>query len=127
MPSQHFFAISGYKKLFDPVFIESMDTAMKAIGVPHPIFVSGFLATDELIFGLLFCVGFLTRICASVLICMLFAALAAVDMHTMPSNLDFLLSWYSYFFYLPKFPYTIILFSFVQYGEGDWSIDKMSC
>jgi len=120
-----FFLITGFNKLFNPVFQSSMLKTITGIGFPYPRFTANFTAANEAIFGLLLAIGLFTRFSSTVLIIILLVAMVTFDIpQYIPQGLD-PFTWYSYFAYLPQTLYLLILMHILTVGAGPFSVDKI--
>lgn len=119
-----FFFFTGFNKLVDPQFQESMLKTISGIGLPFPQFSANAVAFSELLFGLLLALGLFTRFAAFILNIILFVALFTVDLSKIPGGLD-PVTWYTYFLYLPQILYVLFIFLFIQSGGGKWSLDNL--
>ncbi|MGJ1236798.1 MULTISPECIES: DoxX family protein [Sphingobacterium] len=130
-----FFTITGFNKLFHPIFQERMLNTISKIGFPYPQFTANFTATFECIFGLFLLIGLFTRISSAGLIIIILVALISHDLNSIPKELLPSLdagkiypmdpfTWLSYFLYLPQVLYLLLLFIFLGYGYGKVGFDR---
>lgn len=130
-----FFFITGFNKLFHPVFQGYMLKTITSLGFSNPQFMANFVAFNEMFWGLLLLLGLLTRLSSFALIVVMLVALFTKDIHSIPTELipidpkvgnrpmdDF--TWLTYFFYLPQVLYIMILGLFSLYGYKAFGVDK---
>lgn len=130
-----FFFITGFNKLFHPVFQGYMLKTITSLGFSNPQFMANFVAFNEMFWGLLLLLGLLTRFSSFALIIVMLVALFTKDIHSIPTELipidpkvgnrpmdDF--TWLSYFFYLPQVLYIMILGLFSLYGYKAFGVDR---
>jgi putative oxidoreductase len=108
------FARAGYGKLGN---LEGVISYFASLGIPFPELQAPFVATTELVCGLLLLSGLVTRLAAVPLICTMGVALATA----LRSEIDGLGS----LFGLSEFLYVVILFGLVVHGGGAVSLDAL--
>lgn len=118
-----FFFSSGFNKVFVPENQAIMLETITEAGIPFPALMAFFVAGCETLFGLLMAVGFLSRLCALVLMIISLVALFTVGLHHIPPDLN-LLTWYSWLFYLPESAYIVICLVLIVQGGGPLSLDR---
>lgn len=118
-----FFFASGFNKVFVPENQALMLETITEAGIPFPAVMAVFVASCEMVFGLLLAAGFLTRLCALVLIIINFVALFTVGLHQIPDGLN-LLTWYSWLLYLPESCYILMCLMLIVQGSGPWGMDS---
>ncbi|SHM05846.1 DoxX family protein [Chryseobacterium polytrichastri] len=130
-----FFFITGFNKLFHPVFQGYMLKTITSLGFSNPQFMANFVASNEMFWGLLLILGLLTRLSSFALIIVMLVALFTKDIHSIPTELIPIdpkvgnrpmdnFTWLSYFFYLPQVLYIMILGLFSLYGYKAFGVDR---
>lgn len=130
-----FFFITGFNKLFHPVFQGYILKTITSLGFSNPQLMANFVAANEMIWGLLLLLGFLTRLSSFALIVVMVVALITKDIHSIPAELipidpkigkqpmeNYI--WLTYFFYLPQVLYIMLLGIFSLYGYKTFGIDR---
>ncbi|MBV8327261.1 DoxX family protein [Chryseobacterium sp.] len=131
-----FFFITGFNKLFHPIFQGYMLNTITNIGFPFPQFTAHFTAFCECVFGLFLMIGFWTRISSVFLITIILVALFTHDLNTIPKKLIPInaetgiyemdpFTWLSYFFYLPQTLYLMFLTLFLFQGCTGFGFDSL--
>lgn len=130
-----FFFVTGFNKLFHPVFQGYMLKTITSLGFSNPQLMANFVASNEMFWGLLLLLGLLTRLSSLALIIVMLVALFTKDIHSIPTELIPIdpkvgnrpmdnFTWLSYFFYLPQVLYIMILGLFSLYGYKTFGIDR---
>ncbi|WP_370898011.1 DoxX family protein [Chryseobacterium gossypii] len=130
-----FFFLTGYNKLFHPVFQGYMLKTMTDLGFSHPELMANFVAFNEAVWGLFLLLGLFTRLSSFALIVVMLVALITKDIHSIPSELMPIdpkaaarpmdnFSWLTYFFFLPQVLYIMLLGLFALYGYKAFGIDR---
>ncbi|PIF45023.1 putative oxidoreductase [Chryseobacterium sp. 52] len=130
-----FFLITGFNKLFHPVFQGYMLKTITGLGFSNPQFMAHFVAFNEAFWGLLLLLGLLTRFSSLSLIVIMLVALITKDLHSIPTELvpvdpkvgirpmdNF--TWLTYFFFLPQVLFMMLLGMFSLYGYKAFGIDQ---
>ncbi|ATL75950.1 hypothetical protein IQ37_15920 [Chryseobacterium piperi] len=129
-----FFFITGYNKLFHPVFQGYMLNTITKLGFPNPQLMANFVAFNEAFWGLLLLLGLLTRLSSLSLIVIMLVALISKDLHAIPTELIPVdpktgiypmdqFTWLTYFFFLPQVLYIMLLGLFSLYGYKALGLD----
>jgi putative oxidoreductase len=116
-----FFCISGGTKLFVPAQFGVLERTMVQIRVPFPHATAFFVATVEFACGAGLALGFLTPLCAAMLMADMIVAIATTSIHTIQAT--GFLAWFDDFLYLPEVLYVLILFWLIFAGPGRYSVD----
>jgi putative oxidoreductase len=130
-----FFFITGFNKLFHPVFQGYMLKTITSLGFLQPQLVANFVAFNEMFWGLLLLLGLLTRLSSLFLIIIMIVALVSKDIHSIPTELIPIdpkvkkhpmdnFTWLTYFFFLPQVLYIMLLGLFSLYGYKAFGIDR---
>ncbi|WP_312398242.1 DoxX family protein [Chryseobacterium sp.] len=130
-----FFFITGFNKLFHPVFQGYMLKTMEGLGFSNPQFMAHFVATNEMVWGLFLLIGLFTRFSALSLIVVMLVALFSKDLHSIPTELIPIdpkvgnrpmdnFTWLTYFFFLPQVLFIMLLGIFSLYGYKYFGIDQ---
>jgi len=119
-----FFFTSGFNKVFVAENQLAMLETIIEAGIPFPSFMAIFVASCEVIFGLLLAIGLLSRISGFVLLIINIVALFTVGLHQIPIGLN-LLTWYSWLFYLPEASYILICLLLIVQGCGPFGVDRL--
>ncbi|WP_326984564.1 DoxX family protein [Chryseobacterium sp. MYb264] len=131
-----FFFLTGFNKLFHPVFQGYMLKTITSLGFSNPQFMAHFVAANEMVWGLLLLIGLFTRFSSLALIVIILVALVTKDIHTIPTELIPIdpkigthpiegYTWLTYFFYLPQVLYLMLLGLFALYGYKALGIDHL--
>ena len=118
-----FFCISGGTKLFVKAQFRVLEQTMVQIHTPFPHETALFVATVEFACGAGLALGFLTPLCATMLMADMIVATATTAIHTIHANS--VLAWLDDFLYLPEVLYTLILVWLIFSGPGRWSVDGL--
>jgi len=129
-----FFLITGFNKLFHPVFQGYMLKTITSLGFSNPQFMANFVAANEMFWGLLLLIGLFTRLSSFALIVIILVALVTKDIHSIPTELVPIdpkigvhpienYTWLTYFLYLPQVLYLMLLGLFSLYGYKYLGID----
>ncbi len=130
-----FFFITGFNKLFHPVFQGYMLKTITSLGFSNPQLMANFVAANEMIWGFLLLIGLFTRFSSLALIVIMLVALITKDIHSIPTELVPIdpkigirpienYTWLTYFFYLPQVLYIMLLGLFSLYGYKAFGIDR---
>lgn len=119
-----FFFASGFNKVFVPASQAMMLETITEAGIPFPAIAAVFVASCEMLCGLLLAGGILSRLNAAVLTLISVVALFTVGIHHIPGGIS-LLTWYSWLLYLPETLYMLILVMVIVQGSGPWSVDRL--
>ncbi|WP_080778619.1 DoxX family protein [Chryseobacterium phocaeense] len=131
-----FFFITGFNKLFHPVFQGYMLKTISSLGFSHPQFMADFVAFNEAFWGLLLLLGLLTRFSSLSLIVIMLVTLITKDLHSIPTELVPIdpavgtqpmdgFTWLTYFFFLPQVLFIMLLGLFSLYGYKTFGIDGL--
>lgn len=118
-----FFCISGGNKLFVKAQFDVLEKTIVQIRLPWPHATALFVATVEFVCGAGLALGFLTPLCAAMLMGDMIVAIATTSVHSIHAN--GILGWLDDFLYLPEVLYTLILFWLIFSGPGRYSIDGL--
>jgi putative oxidoreductase len=130
-----FFFITGFNKLFHPVFQGYMLKTISSLGFSNPQLMANFVAFNEAFWGLLLLLGLLTRFSSLSLIVIMLVALVTKDLHTIPTELVPIdpkvgtrpmdsFTWLTYFFFLPQVLFIMLLGMFSLNGYKAFGIDR---
>ncbi|WP_027378319.1 DoxX family protein [Chryseobacterium daeguense] len=128
-----FFFITGFNKLFHPVFQGYMLKTITSLGFSNPQFMANFVAANEMIWGFFLLIGLFTRFSSAALIVIMLVALVTKDIHSIPTEMVGIdtktrpmenYTWLTYFFYLPQVLYIMLLGLFALYGYKTFGFDK---
>lgn len=130
-----FFFITGFNKLFHPVFQGYMLKTISSLGFSNPQVMADFVAFNEAFWGLLLLLGLLTRFSSLSLIVIMLVALVTKDLHSIPTELVPIdhavgtrsmdaFTWLTYFFFLPQVLFIMLLGMFSLYGYKAFGIDR---
>ncbi|MGH1516163.1 DoxX family protein [Chryseobacterium sp. JK1] len=130
-----FFFITGFNKLFDPIFHGYMLKTISSLGFSSPQLMANFVAFNEMIWGLFLLIGLFTRFSALSLIVIMLVALFSKDIHSIPTELIPIdpktpsrvmdrCTWLTYFFFLPQVLYIMLLGLFSLYGYKAFGVDR---
>lgn len=118
-----FFCISGGTKLFTKAQFGVLEQTMVQIRVPFPRATALFVATVEFACGAGLALGFLTPLCAAMLMADMIVAIATTSIHGIQAK--GFLAWLDDFLYLPEVLYTLILLWLIFAGPGRYSVDGL--
>jgi putative oxidoreductase len=118
-----FFCISGGAKLFVGPQFDVLEKTMVDIRTPFPRVTALFVASVECGCGAGLALGFLTPLCAAMLIGDMTVAVATVAIHTIHAS--GIVAWIDDFLYLPEVLYVIILAWLIFAGPGRYNIDSI--
>ena len=118
-----FFCISGGTKLFVPAQFGVLEQTMVKIHTPFPHATALFVATVEFACGAGLALGFLTPLCAAMLVGDMIVAIASNRIHSIQAG--GVLAWLDDFLYLPEVLYTLILVWLIFSGPGRYSVDGL--
>lgn len=118
-----FFCISGGTKLFVKPQFAVLEKTMVQIHTPFPHATALFVATVEFACGAGLALGFLTPLCAAMLMVDMIVATYTTSIHTIQAGGA--LAWLDDFLYLPEVLYTLILLWLIFSGPGRYSLDGL--
>jgi putative oxidoreductase len=118
-----FFCISGGTKLFGKGQFGEFEKTFVQIRVPFPHATAVFVAAVEFGCGAGLALGFLTPLCAAILMGDMIVAIATVSIHTIHAT-GFLQK-LDDFLYLPEVLYVLILVWLIFSGPGRYSVDGL--
>jgi len=119
-----FYFSSGFNKVFVPENELLMLETIIDARIPFPHLMAGFVATSEMIWGMLLALGLFTRLGALILITISMVALVTVGLNQIPAGID-VLSWYSWLLYLPESSYILMSFMLIIQGCGPLGLDRL--
>ncbi|WP_223607395.1 DoxX family protein [Chryseobacterium sp. OSA05B] len=131
-----FFFITGFNKLFHPVFQGYMLKTISSLGFSNPQLMANFVAFNEAFWGLFLLLGLLTRFSSLSLMVIMLVALFTKDIHSIPTELVPVdpavgtrsmdpFTWLTYFFYLPQVLFIMLLGMFSLNGYRAFGIDQL--
>jgi putative oxidoreductase len=118
-----FFCISGGNKLLVPAQFSLMERTLAQSRIPFPHANALFVSLVAFGCGAGLALGFLTPLCALVLVIDMIVAIATNRIQSIHAN--GVLAWLDEFLYLPEVLYVIILVWLLFSGPGRYSIDSL--
>jgi putative oxidoreductase len=118
-----FFFISGGTKLFVRAQFGVVEQTMVQSHIPFPHASALFVSTVEFACGAGLTLGFLTPLCAAMLMGDMIVAIATNRIHSLQAS--GLLAWLDDFLYLPEVLYSLILGWLIFSGPGRYSVDGL--
>jgi putative oxidoreductase len=118
-----FFCITGATKLFVPAQFKVMEQTLAQSHIPFPHANALFVSLVEFLCGGGLALGFLTPLCALVLVGDMIVAIATNRIATIQAGNA--IAWIDDFLYLPEVLYVIILVWLIFSGPGRYSIDGL--
>jgi putative oxidoreductase len=118
-----FFCISGGTKLFVQAQFGVVEQTMVQSHIPFPHASALFVSMVEFACGASLALGFLTPLCAAILMGDMIVAIATNRIHSMQAS--GVLAWLDDFLYLPEVLYTLILVWLIFSGPGRYSVDGL--
>lgn len=118
-----FFAASGWNKTATDPGRAAMVETIESIGAPFPGATAAFVASCELVFGVLLAIGLTTRLAAAVLAVISSVALASVAVHQLGASDP--VTWYSDLLYLPEVLYVLLAVVLIALGGGPFGLDRL--
>ena len=121
-----FFAISGYRKLFDPEGHARLLRVLTKDGIPRPDFMVWWVAGWEFAGGLFLATGLFSAFMATVLliICIVACAVDATKKIQPLAEIGAARLYNSYL-YLPEVLYILMLVVVICSGPGSYSLDNL--
>jgi putative oxidoreductase len=118
-----FFCISGGTKLFVKGRFDLVEQTMVQSHIPFPHASALFVSMVEFACGAGLSLGFLTPLCAAMLMGDMIVAIATNRIHSIQAS--GVLAWLDNFLYLPEVLYTLILLWLIFSGPGRYSVDGL--
>lgn len=118
-----FFCVSGGSKLFVQAQFGVLEQTMVQSHIPFPHASALFVSMVEFACGAGLALGFLTPLCAAMLMGDMIVAIATNRIHSIQAS--GVLAWLGDFLYLPEVLYVLILVWLIFSGPGRYSIDGL--